>query len=73
MVANTATLPVPPTPIETFPPELTIVTFDVPLLRLDTVVDRLGILTTPVLPLIEIALLGVPPTFAPITKLPLEV
>ena len=31
VVANTATLPVPPTPTETFPPELTTVTFDVPL------------------------------------------
>ena len=36
VVANTATLPVPPTPTETLPPELTTVTFDVPLLILAT-------------------------------------
>ena len=35
-VANTATLPVPPIPIDTLPPELTTVTFDVPLLMLAT-------------------------------------
>ena len=38
VVANTATLPVPPTPTETLPPELTTVTFDVPLLMLATLV-----------------------------------
>ena len=37
-VANTATLAVPPTPTETLPPELTTVTFDVPLLMLATLV-----------------------------------
>jgi hypothetical protein len=36
VVANTATLLVPPTPTETLPPELTTVTFDVPLLILAT-------------------------------------
>ena len=36
VVANTATLPVPPTPTVMFPPELTTVTFDVPLLILAT-------------------------------------
>ena len=38
VVANTATLPVPPTPTVTLPPELTTVTFDVPLLILATLV-----------------------------------
>ena len=34
--ANTATLPVPPTPTATLPPDVTTVTFDVPLLMLAT-------------------------------------
>ena len=38
VVANTATFAVPPTPTETLPPELTTVTFDVPLLMLATLV-----------------------------------
>ena len=38
VVANTATLPVPPTPIVTLPPELTTVTLLVPLLILATLV-----------------------------------
>ena len=38
VVANTATLPVPPMPTATLPPELTTVTFDVPLLILATLV-----------------------------------
>ena len=36
---KTATFAVPPTPTVTLPPELTTVTFDVPLLMLDDVVD----------------------------------
>ena len=36
VVANTATLPVPPTPTVILPPELTTVTFEVPLLILAT-------------------------------------
>ena len=38
VVANTATLLVPPTPTVTLPPELTTVTFDVPRLMLATLV-----------------------------------
>ena len=38
VVANTATLLVPPTPTAMLPPELTTVTFDVPLLMLATLV-----------------------------------
>ena len=36
VVANTATLPVPPTPTVMLPPELTTVTFELPLLMLAT-------------------------------------
>ena len=38
VVAKTATFDVPPTPTETLPPELTTVTFELPLLILATLV-----------------------------------
>ena len=38
VVANTATLAIPPTPTVTLPPELTTVTFEFPLLILATLV-----------------------------------
>ena len=38
VVANTATFDVPPMPTETLPPELTTVTFELPLLILATLV-----------------------------------